>query len=79
MLVILPLNKYWYDYTKLPMKNRLTVAEKVKKMGKKYGAEVQDLTSEGSTKYFMQDTVHLSAKGWVSVDESIYNFYKEGI
>lgn len=79
MLVILPLNKYWYDYTKLPMKNRLTVAAKVKKMAKKYGAEVQDLTSEGSTKYFMQDTVHLSAKGWVSVDESIYNFYKEGI
>ena len=43
-----------------------------------YGVQgLQTLSDQEYTKYFFEDRVHLGKKGWVMVDESLYNYYKE--
>ena len=77
MLVILPLNGYWYDHTGLPKQQRENYYNKVRSLAEEYGAEVADLSAYEYSPCFMQDIAHIGWKGWVTVDESIYKFYHE--
>jgi len=78
MIVILPINGYWYDYTGLPHDSLHKCAQHLHRLADSYDAEVADFTGRSHTPYFMQDAVHLSGEGWISIDESIDEFYKEG-
>lgn len=75
MLVILPVNGYYYDYTGFPKEARQKYYEKVRKVAEEYGAQTADFSDQEYTKYFFEDRVHLGKKGWVMVNESIYRFY----
>lgn len=75
MLVILPVNGYYYDYTGFPQEARQGYYAKVKAVAEEYGAQVADFSDQEYTKYFFEDRVHLGMKGWVMVNESIYRFY----
>ena len=77
MLVIVPVNGYYYDYTGFPKEAREKYYEKIRGIAEEYGAKVADFSGQEYTKYFFEDRVHLGKKGWVMVDESLYEFYKE--
>ncbi len=77
MLVILPVNGYYYDFTGFPKTAREGYYEKVLGVAAEYGAQVADFSGEEYTKYFFKDRVHIGKKGWVMVCESLYQFYQE--
>lgn len=77
MLVIVPVNGYYYDFTGFPKEARQKYYEKVRGVAGEYGARIADFSDQEYTKYFFEDRVHLGKKGWVMVNESIYEFYKE--
>lgn len=76
-LVILPINDYWYDYTGFPKSERDIARTKITEIAKNYGAQIWDLYDLGYEKYFFVDTVHPSEKGWVKINEAIYQFYRQ--
>lgn len=76
-IIILPINGYWYDYTGFPIEEREQARIKVKEMAKKYDASVVDLYDNSYDKYFFEDAVHPSGKGWIKINEAILKFYEE--
>ena len=77
MLVIQPVNGYWYDYTGFRKKERELYYHKIRELAGEYGAQVADFSKEEYTHYYFLDKVHLGWKGWLDVDESIYRFATE--
>lgn len=77
MLVILPVNGFYYDFTGFPQEARRNYYQNIRDVAAEYGAEVADFGGEEHTKYFFEDRVHIGKKGWVMVNESIYRFYQE--
>lgn len=77
MLVIIPVNGYYYDYTGFPKEARQGYYEKIRKVAEEYHVQAADFSNQEYTKYFFEDRVHLGKKGWVMVNESIYRFYCE--
>lgn len=77
LIVIVPVNGYYYDFTGFPKEARQKYYEKIRAVAENYGAKIADFSDQEYTKYFFEDRVHLGKKGWVMVDESLYQFYKE--
>ncbi|NLD19881.1 MAG: D-alanyl-lipoteichoic acid biosynthesis protein DltD [Clostridiales bacterium] len=77
MLVMLPFNGRWYDYTGLPEEQRENYYSKIRGLAEEYNAQLADLSRNEYSTCFMEDVAHVGWKGWVSVNESIYNFYNE--
>ena len=76
LLVILPVNGYYYDYTGFPPTARETYSN-IRNLADAYNAQLADFSADEYTKYFFEDQVHIGRKGWVLINESLYNFYKE--
>lgn len=74
MLVLMPVNGYWYDHIGFPRKERQQYYENIRALAKQYGAQLSDLGDDEYTKYFFLDKVHLGWKGWLAVNEDIYRF-----
>ena len=74
MLVLIPVNGYYYDFTEFPASARQAYYEKIRTIAQEHGAAVADFSGEEYTKYFFEDRVHLGKKGWVKVSEAIYRF-----
>lgn len=77
LLIILPVNGYYYDFTGFPKQSREGYYEKVRNTAKEYDAEIADFSDQEYTKYFFEDRVHLGKKGWVMICESLYQFYQK--
>ncbi|OPJ65257.1 D-alanyl-lipoteichoic acid biosynthesis protein DltD [Clostridium oryzae] len=77
MIVSLPVNGYWYDYRGFPAYKRGKYYRRLRAVASQYGAEMTDFSSKEYNKYFFEDALHLSGKGWVMADEALYKFYKE--
>lgn len=77
LIILQPLNGYWYDYTGLPKEKRDVYRDKVLKIAKEYNASTADFTSYDYSKYFLEDAVHPDGEGWVKINEEIYNFYNK--
>ena len=77
MLVILPMNGYWYDYTGINSHERKAFARKITRIAGGYGAEVTDLTKYDYTPFVNRDAVHPWGDGWVRINEALYNFSTE--
>lgn len=77
LIVILPVNGKWYDYTGMKKSTRDELAEYIRGQAEKHGAEVADLTGYEYTDYFTEDQVHPGGCGWVRINEEIYRFDKE--
>lgn len=75
MLVLLPVNGRWYDYTSFPKDRRMRFYKNVRDVAGEYdGVQIVDFGNNDYSDYFMQDTIHIGWKGWVSVDEVLYRF-----
>lgn len=77
LIVMLPVNGFWYDYNGLSITERDKYYNNIRKITTEFNVELADLSENEYTKYFFEDGVHLSGKGWVIVNETIYNFYNE--
>lgn len=77
MLVILPVNGYYYDYTGFPKEARERYYAKINALAQKYDAETADFSKDEYTKYFFEDQIHIGRKGWVDINEKLYQFYQK--
>lgn len=77
MIVSTPFNGKWYDYTGLQTSERQKYYENIRNIAANYNVRLTDLTNHEYDKYFFYDTVHIGWKGWLYVNQSVYNFYKE--
>lgn len=75
MVVLLPVNGKWYDYTEFPKDKLEQFYQKAGETVRQYeAAQVLDLSQDSGKDYYMEDTIHIGWKGWVTVDEAIYKF-----
>ena len=75
MIVLLPVNCKWYDYTKFPKDGLAAYYSKVSDTVKEYqDAKLVDLSAISDQDYYLEDTIHIGWKGWVKLDEIIYQF-----
>lgn len=75
LFIIPPINQKWADYTGLSMNMIHQFNRKIKYQLNSQGFNnVVDLSDDGSSPYFMQDTIHLGWKGWLKVDQYVNPF-----
>ncbi len=77
LIIITPVNGYWYDYIGFPADAREDYYSQIREMAAAYDAEVCDFSDREYEPYFMEDTIHIGWKGWVDACEAIYRFAKE--
>lgn len=77
LLVMMPVNGYWYDYTGFPKEAREDYYQNIRSVAAEYNASVADFSDQEYTKYFFEDGVHIGKKGWVMINENIYRFYQK--
>ena len=76
LLIIQPVNGFWYDHTGLKPQARDAYRAKIKDVASRYDAQVTDLSQYDYEPGVLTDAVHPWGKGWVILDEVIYNYYK---
>ena len=68
MLVLMPVNGYWYDHIGFPKTERNAYYKNIRKLAAEYGADLADFAKDEYTRYFFLDKVHLGWKGcWISM------------
>jgi D-alanine transfer protein len=77
MIISTPLNGKWYDYTGFRPSERQKHYENIRKIATDYNVKLTELTSHEYDPYFFCDPVHIGWKGWLHVNQSVYNFYKD--
>lgn len=76
-IILMPTNGRWYDYTGMTKESRDAFYDKAETMARERGFEVLNLKDEEYTPYFMVDVMHLGTKGWLKVDEKLYEHFKK--
>ena len=76
LLIIQPVNGFWYDHSGLKAPARDGYRAKIKDVASRYDAQVTDLSQYDYEPGVLTDAVHPWGKGWVILDEVIYNYYK---
>lgn len=74
MLIPLPVNGTWSDFTGLPKAERDGFATKIRAMATANGATLTDLTSKAYEPYYFFDTLHLGWRGWLDVTRACWEF-----
>ncbi len=77
LVVILPVNGYWYDYTGYGKEARAKYYERIRALLDEEQVSYADLSGEEYTRYFFEDGIHPSGKGWTKINEILYRFYQE--
>lgn len=77
MIIMIPVNGYWYDYVGFDKKKREEYYSKIRHIAKEKKVKLADLSGEEYTPYFMEDSSHIGWKGWVRTNEELYKFYNE--
>lgn len=76
-VIVLPVNGRWYDYIGMDKSKRKAVDRKIKTLAKEYGAEFQTLSNYDYEQHIVEDRVHPWGKGWLKINEKIYDFCTE--
>ena len=61
MLINIPVNGYWYDYTGFPKADRQQYYQNIRDIAAEYDVTLLDLSDHEYTPYFLKDVMHL---GW---------------
>lgn len=77
MLLVLPVNGYWYDYTGMTADKRDVVNRRVKAMAAAYGAKYVSLSKYDYRPYITTDAVHPWNEGWFQIDQKINAYYQQ--
>ena len=76
-LIVLPVNGKWFDYTGRTREKRQVIGDTVQSLADRYGVECAVLSRYDYEPYITADAVHPWNKGWVRINEEIYQFYME--
>ena len=76
MLVSVPVNGYWYDYTGFPSEEREGYYQNIVNICDQRDVQLLDLSAYEYTDYVLRDIMHLGWKGWVFIEYEIEQFYK---
>ena len=74
MLVSLPVNGLWSDYTGLPRAERNGFAAKILSIASTNNVRLTDLTVNAYEPYYFYDTIHLGWRGWLDVTRACWDF-----
>jgi len=74
LVIIPPLNGYYYDYAGLSAQTRATCYTHIKSIADAYGVQVADFTDREYEKGFLHDAVHFGWTGWVDAEKAMYTF-----
>ena len=74
MLVSLPVNGLWSDYTGLPRAERDGFAAKIRSIASANSVRLTDLTVNSYEPYYFYDTIHLGWRGWLDVTRACWDF-----
>ena len=74
MLVSLPVNGLWSDYTGLPRAERNGFAAKIRSIASANSVWLTDLTVNSYEPYYFYDTIHLGWRGWLDVTRACWDF-----
>ncbi|MFT8393474.1 MAG: D-alanyl-lipoteichoic acid biosynthesis protein DltD [Liquorilactobacillus ghanensis] len=75
LFMIQPVNSKWADYTGLNMQMYYQTVRKIKYQLHQQGFNnIADYSHQGSTPYFMEDTIHIGWAGWVKFDKRVADF-----
>ncbi|HHX37256.1 MAG TPA: D-alanyl-lipoteichoic acid biosynthesis protein DltD [Clostridiaceae bacterium] len=77
MLVSVPVNGYWYDYTGFPIEEREGYYNNIVDICKQRSVQLLDLSAYEYTDYVLRDIMHLGWKGWVFIGYEIERFYRQ--
>lgn len=77
LFVIIPMNGQWSDYTGLNQAEREKCYTKIASLIQGEGYPVADFSSHEYDDYYLKDPWHLAWKGWVDVDQRLYEFSQE--
>lgn len=77
LIVSVPVNGYWNDWTGFPKEERDAYYQKIRDICEEYDVELADFSDKEYEPYFLKDIMHMGWKGWVYLDEAVYEFYKE--
>lgn len=77
MIVSMPVNGRWYDYTCFSNEDRMQYYQNVREICSEYGARIADFSDKEYELYFLKDIMHIGWKGWAYLDEAAYEFYKQ--
>ncbi|MBC1458163.1 D-alanyl-lipoteichoic acid biosynthesis protein DltD [Listeria newyorkensis] len=72
-----PVNGSWYDYIGASREKLQKYYDKSGKQVKEQGFHYYDMSSYSDTPYFLEDTIHLSWRGWVAIDKQMDQFMKD--
>ncbi len=76
LIVSIPVNGTWYDWTGFPKEDREGYYQKIRDICEEYQVSLADFSGKEYEPYFLKDVMHLGWKGWVYVDEAVYQFYQ---
>jgi D-alanine transfer protein len=77
LIIIVPVNGPWYDYTGFKKSERDDYYQRIRTICDNYNVEYADFSDKEYETYFLGDAMHLGWRGWVYVEQAIYNF-KQG-
>lgn len=77
LIVNIPVNGRWYDWIGFPKEEREAYYQKIRSICEDYQVQIADFSDKEYEEYFLKDIMHLGWKGWVYLDEAVYQFYKE--
>lgn len=79
LLIMLPFNGFWTDYTGFPKERRAEYYNKIRTIAKANNLQLVDLSYAEYMPHFNEDTLHPSYKGWVIINRAIYDFVKQKV
>lgn len=75
LIIIAPANGKYYDYLGLSDEERKEFYKAMEDKAREKGFEVFSLADKDYEKYYLEDVMHLGWKGWLEINEKIYNYF----
>lgn len=77
LVILMPVNGLYYDHIGLTLDKRTEFYNKIEEMAKEKGFDVLNLQDKEYEKYYLYDVMHLGWKGWLTINEEMYKYFKE--
>lgn len=75
-IILMPANGKWYDDLGMKKEERHKFYKSIEKISEDRGFEVLNFDKKEYKPYFMCDASHFGWKGWLEVDEKLYEHFK---
>ncbi|WP_042349432.1 D-alanyl-lipoteichoic acid biosynthesis protein DltD [Bacillus massiliigorillae] len=72
-----PINGSWYKYINFPQKGLDDYYKKSSEMIQSQGFAYYDMSQYNQTPYYLKDSIHLGWRGWVAINEVVFDFMNQ--